>query len=93
MKVFSYSKWQYELEKDWAYIYGYQEAKPKSDDVMECSTCGDEMGIGYIIADTEDEVTNLINTDRGQQCSACLAMFLSTTNHSVTPPTVSRESN
>ena len=79
MQVFSYSKWQYELEKD--------------DDVMECVTCGDEMGIGYVIADTEDEVDSLINTDRGQQCSACLAMFLSTTNHSVTPPTISRESN
>ena len=79
MKVFSYSKWQYELEKD--------------DDVMECATCGDEMGIGYVIADTEDEITNLINTDRGQQCSSCLAMFLSTTNHSVTPPTILKEIN
>jgi len=78
MKVFSYSQWKYELEKD--------------DDVMECATCGDEMGIGYVIADTEDEVTNLINTDRGQQCSACLAMFLSTTNHDVTLPTIFRGS-
>jgi|TARA_R110000765_G_scaffold16600_1_gene46463 hypothetical protein len=79
MNVFSYSQWQYDLMQD--------------DDVMECSTCGDEAGITYIIANTEDEVDSLINTDRGQQCSACLAMFLSTTKHTVTPPTVYRESN
>jgi len=79
MNVFSYSQWQYDLMQD--------------DDVMECSTCGDEAGITYVIANTEDEVDSLINTDRGQQCSACLAMFLSTTKHTVTPPTVYRESN
>ena len=74
MKVFSYSKWQYDLMQD--------------DDVMECVSCGDEAGITYIISHTEDEVDSLINTDRGQQCSACLAMFLSTTNHDVTSPTI-----
>jgi len=79
MNVFSYSQWQYDLMQD--------------DDVMECSTCGDEAGITYVIANTEDEVDSLINTDRGQQCSACLAMFLSTTKHTVTPPTVYKESN
>ena len=79
MRVFSYSKWQYDLMQD--------------DDVMECSTCGDEAGITYVVANTEDEVDSLINTDRGQQCSACLAMFLSTTNHNVTAPTILKESN
>ena len=79
MRVYSYSKWQYDLMQD--------------DDVMECRTCGDEAGITYVMATTEDEVDSLINTDKGQQCSSCLAMFLSTIKFDVTSPTISREGN
>ena len=77
MKVFSYSQWKYDLMQN-------------ADDAMECTTCGDETGMTYIMANTEDEVDGLINTDQGQQCSSCLAMFLSTTNHDVTSPTIFR---
>ena len=80
MKVFSYSQWKYDLMQN-------------TDYAMECTTCGDETGMTYIIANTEDEVDSLINTDQGQQCSSCLAMFLSTTNHDVTSPTILKESN
>ena len=78
MKVFSYSKWRYDLLKD--------------DDVMECVTCSDEIGIGYVIAIYEYKVDDQINTDKGQQCSNCLAMFLSTTYSGITLPEVIEES-
>ena len=78
MKVFSYSKWQYDLLKD--------------DDVMECVSCGDEIGIGYVRATDKDKVVEQINTDEGQQCSNCLAMFLSTTYSDITLPEVIEES-
>ena len=78
MKVFSYSKWQYDLLKD--------------DDVMECVTCGDEIGIGYVKAMYKERVVEQINTDEGQQCSNCLAMFLSTTYRDITLPEVIGES-
>ena len=73
MNIFSYSIWQYRSDQD--------------NDVMECTTCGDETGIGYIIAHNESDISDMVNTDRGQQCSSCLAMFLSTTKYDVTPPT------
>jgi len=78
MKVFSYSKWQYDLLKD--------------DDVMECVTCGDEIGIGYVIGIDEYKIDDQINTDKGQQCSHCLAMFLTTTSYDITPPAILKES-
>ena len=78
MKVFSYSKWRYDLLKD--------------DDVMECVTCSDEIGIGYVRAMDKERVVEQINTDEGQQCSNCLAMFLSTTSHDITLPEVIGES-
>ena len=72
MKVFSYSQWQYDLSQD--------------DDVMECVTCGDETGLGYVMANTEDEVASLINTDNGQQCNSCFADLMTTANYTITPP-------
>ena len=78
MKVFSYSKWQYDLLKD--------------DDVMECVTCGDEIGIGYVMAMYKERIAEQIDTDEGQRCGNCLAMFLSTTYRDITLPEVIEES-
>jgi|TARA_Y100000034_G_scaffold33950_1_gene41606 hypothetical protein len=87
MKVFSLSSWQYELMTN--------------SDVMECRSCGDEIGIAYVVANikntwklTDDEfgeIQKLVNTDQGQQCNSCLAMFLSSTGYDLTAPTISRE--
>ena len=86
MKVFSYSQWQYDL------LMNEATTGSTDEDVMECVSCGDEIGIGYVRAMDKDKVDDQINTDEGQQCSNCLAMFLSTTSHDITLPEVIGES-
>jgi hypothetical protein len=66
MRVFEYSTWQYDLYKN-----------DQCRDEMECVTCGEEINIGYVMALSADKVDDQINTDEGQRCSGCLAMFLS----------------
>ena len=87
MKVFSYSQWQYDL------LMNEATTGSTDEDVMECVSCGDEIGIGYVRAMDKDKVDDQINTDEGQRCSDCLAMFLSTTSHDVTSPAILKESN
>jgi DNA-directed RNA polymerase subunit RPC12/RpoP len=79
MKVFEYSNWRYDIGRH--------------NDIMECVTCGEEISIGYVMALSADKVDDQINTDEGQRCSDCLAMFLSTTSHDVTSPAILKESN
>jgi len=80
MKIYSYSKWQYDLDNS-------TEDIDSRDDAMECVSCDDEIGMGYVVADRWDFYLQ-INTDKGQQCGNCLALFLSTTNHDITPFTI-----
>ena len=81
MRVFEYSIWQYDLYKNDRYR-----------DEMECVTCGEEISIGYVIATHKERVIEQINTDEGQRCSNCLAMFLTTTSYDITPPAILKES-
>ena len=82
MRVFEYSIWQYDLYKNDRYR-----------DEMECVTCGEEISIGYVIATHKERVIEQINTDEGQRCSNCLAMFLTTTSYDITSPAILKESN
>ena len=77
MKVFSYTQWQYNLLNT-----GNTSTR------LECRSCAEEINIGYVIAHDLSEVDAQIDTDTGQQCSSCLAMFLSTTNWTVEPPKI-----
>ena len=79
MKIYNMSDWQYKQ------ITGK--------DYMECQSCDDEIGEGYLIVEIKgrrkltdeelDKIYKQVDTDTGQQCGSCLAMFLCSTNYTV----------
>jgi hypothetical protein len=86
VKIYNMSDWQYKQ------ITGK--------DYMECQSCDDEIGEGYLIVEIKDrrkltlpplwltdeeldKIYKQVDTDTGQQCGSCLAMFLCSTNYTV----------
>ena len=82
-RVFRYSLWDYQQR--------YPHAPNSHPSVLTCTACDDAVDPGYIMASTQDEVEDLVNTNPGQLCGDCLADFLSAEKYSIGPARTNKD--
>lgn len=77
-RIFRYSLWHYQQR--------YPHAANSRPSVLTCTACDDAVDPGYIMAVTQDEAEDLVNTNPGQLCGDCLVDFLASAKYSLVPP-------